>query len=100
MRRREDATATGAVILVWLVSAIFWLTPGITLPDGAGYFVYLPSVAHDGDLLFFDEWQSFGMIRRGLIEHKEITATDHLGNHWTVGSAIVWAPDSAADSAM
>lgn len=100
MRAEGDATATGAVILLWFVSTLFWLTPGITLPDGAGYFVYLPSVAHDADLLFFDQWQTFGMIRRGIIEHKEITATDHLGNHWTVGSAIAWAPAFAAGEVL
>jgi hypothetical protein len=92
MRLRSDATATGTVVALWLVSALLWLTPGITLPDGAGYFVYLPSAVLGGDLLFFDEWREFGMVQRGLIEHKEITATDHLGNHWTVGSAIAWLP--------
>ncbi|HEX9984281.1 MAG TPA: hypothetical protein VGF69_13520 [Thermoanaerobaculia bacterium] len=81
------------VILVWLASLFLWFRPGLVRPDGAGYLVYLPSVRMDGDLLFFDEWQQFGMIRPdGLIQHKEVTATGHLANHWTVGSALVWFP--------
>ncbi len=80
----------------WLVSTLLWITPGITRPDGAGYFVYLPSTWFDRDLLFFDEWQLFGMIRGGRIDHKEVTVTDHLGNHWTSGSSLFWFPSFAA----
>ena len=80
------------LVAVWFVSLLFWLKPGITLPDGAGYFVYLPSLRFDHDLVFFDEWQHFGMVQDEIVLHKEVTATKHLGNHWTVGSAAAWAP--------
>jgi len=77
---------------LWLVSAFLWLTPGISRPDGAGYFAYLPSAFFDRDLLFFDEWARAGLVRDGQILFKDITATQHLGNHWTVGTAAAWAP--------
>lgn len=78
---------------VWLVSAILWLTPGISRPDGAGYFAYLPSTYFDRDLLFFDEWAQVGLVRPdGQILFKDVTATGHLSNHWTVGAALAWYP--------
>jgi hypothetical protein len=88
------------VVAVWVISAALWLHPGLVLPDGAGYISYLPSAWVQGDLLFFDEWQTMGMIENGIIRHKDITATRHLGNHWTVGSALAWFPAFAvADAA-
>ncbi len=87
-----DRRALLVLVALWAVSTGMWLNPGITKPDGVGYYVYLPSLRIDGDLLFFNEWGRFGMIDRGLIQHKEVTSTDHLGNHWTVGSALYWMP--------
>jgi hypothetical protein len=88
------------LVAVWVISAALWLQPGLVLPDGAGYMVYLPSAWIQHDLLFFDEWQTMGMIENGIIRHKDITATGHLGNHWTVGSALAWFPAFAlADAA-
>ena len=89
---RDDRTALILIAVVWLVSAALWFSPGITRPDGVGYYMYLPSISLDSDLLFFNEWDRFGLIDNGLILHKEVTSTDHLGNHWTVGSAILWSP--------
>ncbi|HUF18117.1 MAG TPA: hypothetical protein VMS12_08770 [Thermoanaerobaculia bacterium] len=89
---RSDRKALLLVVAVWAISTGLWLNPGITKPDGVGYYVYLPSLRLDGDLLFFNEWDRFGMIDRGVILHKEVTATDHLGNHWTIGSALYWLP--------
>lgn len=92
MSMKGDRKACLLVVAVWALSTAMWLNPGITKPDGVGYYVYLPSLRLDGDLLFFNEWDRFGMIDRGLILHKEITATEHLGNHWTIGSALYWMP--------
>ncbi len=83
------------ILAVWFITVTMWLTPGLTLPDGAGYYAYLPSVVLKHDLVFLDEWEQFGMISDGAVMHKEITATSHLGNHWTVGSAIAWLPGFA-----
>jgi hypothetical protein len=80
------------VIALWAVTTLLWLQPGIAIPDGAGYFVYLPSITLDHDLLFFDEWQRLGLIRDGVVRFKDATANGHLANHWTSGSAMAWAP--------
>ena len=74
------------------MSLALWIRPGLVRPDGAGYVVYLPSTWLDGDLLFFDQWTHLGMVRGGVIQHKEVTSTNHLGNHWTSGSALFWYP--------
>lgn len=81
------------VAAVWLVSVLLWLTPGISRPDGAGYFAYLPSTYFDRDLLFFDEWARIGLVRPdGEILFKDVTGTAHLSNHWTAGASLAWYP--------
>ena len=80
------------IIAVWLLSTLIWLRPGITRPDGVAYFAYLPSTYFDRDLLLFNEWQHFGMLRNGLITSEGLTPNGHLADHWTVGSAVVWYP--------
>ncbi|MEA2491873.1 MAG: hypothetical protein QOH21_3665 [Acidobacteriota bacterium] len=96
MRISATARCIAIVTAVWLVSVILWIHPGVVRPDGAGQLVYLPSAWLDHDLLFYNEWQGFGLIQNRHILHKEITATDHLANHWTVGTALVWFPLFAA----
>ena len=88
MTRRATVVLTG----VWALTTLLWLQPGVLIPDGAGYFAYLPSITIDHDLLFFDEWQRFGMIRGGVIGFKDVTENGHLANHWTCGSAMAWFP--------
>jgi hypothetical protein len=89
---RGDRLALATIAGVWLLSLLLWVHPGLTIPDGAGYFVYLPSTWIDHDLLFFNEWQRLGLIRDGIPVFKSATATNHLGNHWTVGPALAWYP--------
>lgn len=88
------------IAAVWLVSTILWLTPGLPRPDGVGYFAYLPSTLLDRDLLFFDEWAQMRLIRPNEILFKDVTPTYHLGNHWTVGSALAWYPSYLAAHAI
>jgi hypothetical protein len=88
LTRRAAVVLTG----VWALTTVLWLQPGVLIPDGAGYFAYLPSITLDHDLLFFDEWQRFGMIRDGVIGFKDVTGNGHLANHWTCGSAMAWFP--------
>ncbi len=77
-----------------------WAQPGIMIPDGAGYVVYLPSTWFDHDLLFFNEWQHLGLIRDGIPIFKSVAPTGYLGNHWTVGPSMLWYPAFvAADAA-
>ena len=84
--------AAAILFAVWTVSTLLWLTPGLTRPDGAGYFVYLPSTMFDRDLLFFDEWAQVGLVRNGELVFKEVTPTQHLSNHWTAGTSLAWYP--------
>ncbi|HYO76152.1 MAG TPA: hypothetical protein VE010_06775 [Thermoanaerobaculia bacterium] len=94
--QRASAAGVGTVVAVWLLTTCLWLTPGITRPDGAGYFAYLPSTFFDRDLLFFDEWEAVRLIRGNNIAFKDVTATGHLSNHWTAGSSLAWYPAFAA----
>jgi hypothetical protein len=84
--------AVVAVVAVWLVTTLLWLTPGLTRPDGAGYYAYLPSTYFDRDLLFFDEWAQVRLVRDGKILFKDVTETAHLSNHWTAGASLAWYP--------
>jgi len=88
------------VVALWLVTTLLWLTPGLTRPDGAGYFVYLPSTWFDHDLLFFDEWAKVGLIRDGRILFKDATPAGYLSNHWTAGSSMAWYPAFVAGDAL
>jgi hypothetical protein len=97
---RPGAAGVGAVVAVWLVTTLLWLTPGLTRPDGVGYFAYLTSTWFDGDLLFFDEWGQAGLIRNGQFLFKDITETDHLSNHWTAGTSLAWYPAFVAADAV
>ncbi len=88
----NDRRAIVLIIAVWLLSALVWLRPGVTRPDGVAYFVYLPSTWLDRDLLLFDEWQRFGMLPNGIVQSEGVSPNGHLADHWTVGSAVVWYP--------
>ena len=98
--RRLGDPATLLVIAVWLLTTFLWLTPGLTRPDGVGYFAYLPSTWLDRDLLFFDEWAQMGLIRDGQILFKVVTPTGHLSNHWTAGASLAWYPAFVAGDAL
>lgn len=88
----EGRWAPAIIVLVWALSTLLWLTPGVLKPDGVGYYAYLPSTFFDHDLVFFNEWEDAGFIRNGVVLHKEITARGMLGNHWPPGASIFWYP--------
>lgn len=68
------------------------LTPGYVNPDSAATYSWIRSIVFQGDLLFFDEWAGFGLIRDGIPLFKEVTPRGTLANHWWVGTSIVSAP--------
>ena len=85
--------AWGVIGLGWLIPLLLWISPGVTLPDGVGYFEYLPSAVLDGNLDFFDDWQKAGLITPdGVILFAQPTRTGLLGTHWPCGSATWWLP--------
>jgi hypothetical protein len=85
---RQDAV----VVAVHLIVALLLLNPGYLVPDSLAVYSYLRSLVFDGDLLFFNEWGGFGMIRDGVTLYKEITPVGALANHWWVGTSILSAP--------
>jgi hypothetical protein len=89
---RPPGRALALIVAIWLLSTLLWFTPGLTRPDGVGYFVYLPSTWFDGDLLFFDEWAQTGLIRDRQLLFKDVTETQHLSNHWPAGASLAWYP--------
>src|SRR5688572_26348313 len=91
-KSRAARLAVLSIAVVWLVGVLMWGQPGVTRPDGVGYIAYLPSMWLDHDLLFYNEWERFGLIQEGLILFKSATANGHLGNHWTIGPALAWFP--------
>ncbi|HEX9163029.1 MAG TPA: hypothetical protein VF980_15090 [Thermoanaerobaculia bacterium] len=95
----SDRAAVVAIIVIWLASLLLWIQPGLTIPDAAGYVVYLPSTWIDHDLLFFNEWQRLGLIRDGLPMFRSATATGHLSDHWAIGPALLWYPAFVAADA-
>ena len=97
---RAGTRGTVAIVAVWLLTTLFWITPGLARPDGVGYFSYLTSTWFDHDLLFFDEWAQAGLIRNGQILFKDVTDTHHLSNHWTAGTSLAWYPAFVAADAL
>src|SRR6185503_3645587 len=97
---RSGRRGIAAVVAVWLLTTLLWLTPGLNRPDGVGYFSYLTSTWFDHDLLFFDEWAQAGLIRNGQILFKDVTETNHLSNHWTAGTSLAWYPAFLAADAL
>jgi len=94
--RRNAALPYAVLIVIWAASFFLWMTPGYVRPDGVGYAAYLPSALFDHDLVLFDEWARFGMIRGNAIAFTNVTANGHLSDHWSVGPAVAWLPAYAA----
>jgi hypothetical protein len=89
---RGDRRGIAAVLAAHLAAGLLLLTPGYIRPDSVAIYSWLRSIVFNGDLLFFDEWLGFGMIRGGVPMAKEITELGTLANHWWVGTSMVSAP--------
>ena len=85
---RETVVVAIALLLIGLV----FLSPAYIRPDSVGVYSYLRSAVFDHDLLFLNEWNTFGMIRNGFPLFKEITPLGTLANHWWLGAALASAP--------
>jgi hypothetical protein len=82
---------------------VFLLTIPLTNPwvrgDGVGYYAYARSLLIERRLDFQKDWEhgneSFVMGRvdsTGHVLPSQYTRTGEIGNHWTIGPAILWAP--------
>lgn len=81
-----------ALYIGFLLVCFFSLKLGILVPDGLGYYSFLPSLFHDRDLLFWNEFGMGGAITRNFIHVKGLTTTGYVSNHYPVGSALLWSP--------
>jgi hypothetical protein len=86
-----------------LLFLLFLLTLPLLNPwvrgDGVGYYAYLRSMLIDHDLNFENDYragnESFVMSRfdaHGHLLPGQYTKTGRVGNHFTVGPAILWVP--------
>lgn len=67
--------------------------------DGNGYYAWLVSPVIDGDLDFTNQFERADPLFRGLVFAADgvvrpeiVTSTGRVGNQWSVGPAVVWAP--------
>ncbi len=90
MTRRLSTTTQ--LVLLHLAAGLVFLRPGYIRPDSVGVFAWLRSAVLDGDLLFFNEWERFGMISGGVPLFKEVTPVGALANHWWIGASLLNAP--------
>ena len=82
---------------LWIFSAhallgLLLLSPAFIRPDSVAVYAYAQSMVRDGDLSFFNEWASFGMIRDGVTYFSEVTRTGALANHWWIGTSMMSLP--------
>ena len=108
MQRVSDRAAYTVLLAVGVVCVLAFLL--IRLPradgsvlsaDGPGYFSYLRSVIFDADLDFRNEYEHLGYCEQGTtptglvcdLPHIENpTSTGFVGNPFSVGPALLWAP--------
>jgi hypothetical protein len=67
--------------------------------DGNGYYAWLVSPVIDGDLDFTNQYRHADPLFKTLMFAPDgqpqpvmISSTGHLGNQWSVGPAVLWAP--------
>lgn len=85
----------GLVVLFLLTLPL--VTARIYAVDEIQYFVYLPSLLHDGDLDFEDEYRVLLADRRDEIDWGALLEVDrtprgYLPNYAGVGCAVLWLP--------
>lgn len=95
---RGSLTGYDRVLVLLFVLSSPFVNPWVR-GDGVGYYAYIRSLLIHGDLHFEEEWlagnPSFLMNRvdaNGNLRPDQYTPTGYVGNHFTVGPAILWAP--------
>jgi hypothetical protein len=96
--RLRRFTAYEKVLILFFVLALPLDNPWVR-GDGVGYYAFARSLLIEHRLDFTRDWlqanPSFQMGRvdeAGRIRPEEYTATGHIGNHFSVGPAILWLP--------
>jgi hypothetical protein len=86
--KRRIAFIVGATVVLGFI----FLAPGYIRPDSVGVYSWVRSAVFDRDLLFFNEWHGFGMIRNQATAFKEVTPVGTVANHWWIGTSLLAAP--------
>jgi len=67
--------------------------------DGNGYYAWLVSPVIDGDLDFTNQYRRADPLFQplifdedGTVRPEAVTTTGRVGNQWSVGPAVLWAP--------
>lgn len=86
------------VLLVVFLASLPLVNPWIR-GDGVGYYAYVRALIVDHNLNFERDWReanpSFSAGRvdaSGHLRPDQYTPTGHVGNHFSIGPAILWAP--------
>lgn len=77
----------GFLVLCWLGMKVGWL-----IPDGIGYCSYNASLYLDGDLNFWNQYASTGVINRDSIHGSALTANGYVFTFWAIGAPMLWMP--------
>jgi len=86
---------------VWWLAAVVvcLLVNPYVRGDGNGYYAWLVSPVIDGDLDFTNQFrhadplfQTLIFSQEGSVRPEALTATGRVGNQWSVGPAVLWAP--------
>ncbi|MBI3547568.1 MAG: hypothetical protein HY078_00810 [Elusimicrobia bacterium] len=90
MSRARALRAATLAAAFGLATFLFSNTSAV-LPDSAGYFAYLPSLAFDGDLQLADEFR-----RLNMNIPMAATVNGYAATQWPIGNALLWSPAYAA----
>lgn len=89
---REAARCAGWILAAHALCGLLLLAPAYIRPDSVATYSYLRSMTFDGDLSFFNEWQMFGLVQKGVTLFSEVTPVGALANHWWIGTSMMTAP--------
>lgn len=87
-----NRSAAAWIVGAWVVALTLFFTPRIA-SDGVLYYVYLRSLAIDGDWDFANEFSPQSPLTHVLeVDETERMASGYFANAASVGPAIVWIP--------
>lgn len=86
-----DRRAFSWLLALFAVSVVLAFTPTIK-SDGMGYYVYLRSLANDGDVNFGDDYRDWPDQQTPGEHMTPQTATGYYVNFFSIGPALLWSP--------
>jgi len=80
------------LVIGFTMQFLFFHSPADVVGDGLGYYAYVRSVLLQGDIDFVDEFRDHLYGARGLPDYRVKTPTGLVGNPFSIGPAVLWAP--------